>query len=815
MKRVKKFLLWILIVPIGLLLVGIILIRILLPPEKIKIILTNQLAGYLHREVSIENIKIGLFKGIKVGGLKISETPSFKEGTFIETKEFVIKYLLALLKKRLVFNKIVLVAPQIRIEYLADGKFNFDDLLTMNEKGGQKKATGKVEEKRQQTKDKKGDISFLISKIQILRGKINFKDNYAKKFNANLEEINLEIGNINLITPLWVNLSFLGRVFLKEEELNGNILFRSRINLSNLIKKDMEVNVDKLSLMSEDIETNLSGQLKNIEDPILDLDLFFKVNSVNKIKKFLNLSFPPGFTVKGNSTLKSKIKGSLKNAVINSNLDFSNLEINYRGLTVKGNSTLTGEIKGMLKEASINANLDFSNLEISYSDLFRKTQDIPASVKLLANFKETKHNVKQLKIDSLEFLFSTFQLKSKGLVDNLNNPQIEFDLSTNQFSLKDLTVLSKLFSSYEVKGTMGMSSFLKGDLNNLKIKGNFNLDNLEATYEKNRITDLNTKVDFTEQSINVLKFITKIDGADFKIDKLRIQNFKKPDIVFEGSLSELNFSKILFLPPQKQKDKEQEKKVVSSPQSQAIPMREIKTRGKFEIGNIVHSNYQGKDGTLKWEFENLTPDLNRLSGKVLLTVGEGKMQNLSSLASTSESKILKWLFFPIIQLQRLEKKGLLKEVSSSWTEIPYDKIEGDYLFAAGLMTINDFHVYSLKSEIFSNGKIDLIKEMLDLQLSLKLPKGQAEKLGSFTETDQEGRVILTFKIFGSFDNPKVKLKLKKTKEVVKEKIKEAVKEKITEEILKKIDVKEKEEVKPNELIKDKAKDLLENLLKKK
>jgi hypothetical protein len=627
--KIKKILLWVGIVIVALLLVGTVLIRVLFPPEKIKTILSKQLTTFLNREVEVGKISIGLFKGITVEEFKVSRLSTFKQGTFISAKKFVVKYyLFALLKKKLIISRLTLVEPQIAIERLADGKFNFSDLM---EKGSTKEEKDVQEgEQLKESQDKKSPFSFLVSKVDIVKGKVSFKDNFTNKFNADIEQLNLEVKHANLLTPFEINFSFEEKVVLDKKELNGKVDFKSKINLSNLEMDKVRIDIEQLGFISEEIDANLSGRVENINKPLFDFNFLFKVNSINKIKQFLDLPFPRNLTIKGGSILKGKVKGTLNDVLFESNLDFSGLEIvygklfkksrqipgnvklavNYRETKEKnkqlkinstevvfsniklkskgmiknfkdphidmdlfvevnsidkikqflflpfpkefaftGTSTLSNKVKGTLKDLFVKSKLDFSGLEMSYSNFFKKTQQVPGHFKMEINYQETPLVKKQVRIDSAEFLFSDFKLNTKKATFNLDKQQLSCKLFTNQFSLQKFAVLSELITKYKVKGIAGINIYLSGDFKKPKFKGNFKLNNFCVEHKKNTITDFTTEVDFTQQSVRTKKFTAKMNGADFNISKLCVKNFKSPDVVFEGSLSEIKFYKFLFLRP--------------------------------------------------------------------------------------------------------------------------------------------------------------------------------------------------------------------------------------------------------------------------
>ena len=105
-------------------------LKIWLPPQKVRQLIVEQAGKYLHREVRLKSVELGVIRGLELEGLEVSEKPDFKAGVFagVETFRFRIR-LLPLLRKKVVIDEITVAGPSLAVVQLKPGVFNFSDLL--------------------------------------------------------------------------------------------------------------------------------------------------------------------------------------------------------------------------------------------------------------------------------------------------------------------------------------------------------------------------------------------------------------------------------------------------------------------------------------------------------------------------------------------------------------------------------------------------------------------------------------------------------------------------------------------------------------
>jgi AsmA protein len=128
MKRLGRWLAVIAAVAAVLVIAAIILVKVLVTPERIRATVLPLAEKALHRPVALGDIQIGFFSGVQLADLRIAE-PEGKE-TFVAADKMVLRYRFwPLLLGRVMIDQAQLVGPRIRVVRAADGRFNFDDLL--------------------------------------------------------------------------------------------------------------------------------------------------------------------------------------------------------------------------------------------------------------------------------------------------------------------------------------------------------------------------------------------------------------------------------------------------------------------------------------------------------------------------------------------------------------------------------------------------------------------------------------------------------------------------------------------------------------
>ena len=248
-----------------------------------------------------------------------------------------------------------------------------------------------------------------------------------------------------------------------------------------------------------------------------------------------------------------------------------------------------------------------------------------------------------------------------------------------------------------------------------------------------------------------------LDGENIKAEELRgrlgsgtlavkavIRDFNKaPDVRLEASLSELDAAKLLEI-----------KDLAAGPQPAAVPQKgakaakpaaapPMKASGKVAVDNILYRTFKAEKLLMTWDLKGITPDLRGLSGWAKLSVGGGTFA--SEEGAGGRSQLMKALLIPLAVLRQIGRLGSALHLLPPFDKLAFSEIQGDYVFAQGLMTIRDFHMDSAAADVLAAGTIDLPAQKLDLQVSIVL----------------DGAAPIGVDVGGTFAEPKPKLRLAK------------------------------------------------------
>ena len=148
----------------------VLLVRVLVTPERVKAVILPMAEQALQRQVSLGTVKVGLFTGIELQELAIDEPGEGKP--FVTVDRAVLRFQwLPLLTRRVVIDEVRLERPLIRVIRRTDGSFNFSDLLAKQAAPPAAPAlAGSVA-------DEKGTaFSLLVTTAQIGEGRLIFDD---------------------------------------------------------------------------------------------------------------------------------------------------------------------------------------------------------------------------------------------------------------------------------------------------------------------------------------------------------------------------------------------------------------------------------------------------------------------------------------------------------------------------------------------------------------------------------------------------------------------------------------------------------------
>ena len=173
----------------ALLVIGIGIISATFDPNKYKDEITKTVKEKKNRTLAIPgNLKLAVFPklGVEVGELTLSEFKSDKEFVKLGGAKVYLE-LLPLLKKEIIVDKIEVDGLNATVIRGKDGKFNFDDLMSKDDKEPAK-------------------VKFDISLVKVVNSGLTFRDDLAGN-TVKVSALNLTTGRVVEKTPVKVNLA--------------------------------------------------------------------------------------------------------------------------------------------------------------------------------------------------------------------------------------------------------------------------------------------------------------------------------------------------------------------------------------------------------------------------------------------------------------------------------------------------------------------------------------------------------------------------------------------------------------------------------
>ncbi|MBI5210294.1 MAG: AsmA family protein [Elusimicrobia bacterium] len=242
-------------------------LKMLLPPDKIKSLVTEHAGRFLKREVRVRDVSVGLLKGLRIEGVEVSEHPDFKAGTFVSVQAFNLKIQLKpLLSKRVVIDRIVVDAPEATIVKKKDGSFNFSDLLLAPPAGGRAAGGRSAVSKASAAKSASAsaapaglELPFLLAvkEAHVARGRIVYRDAGAGQEMA-ITSLEAKADDASLEKPFKasVGLSFNGKA--AGRRLSGSAKAAARFDLTRLKQGAASADIEKAALDAAGLKANLS-----------------------------------------------------------------------------------------------------------------------------------------------------------------------------------------------------------------------------------------------------------------------------------------------------------------------------------------------------------------------------------------------------------------------------------------------------------------------------------------------------------------------------------------------------------------------------
>ena len=635
MKKLLKFLLILAGAAVVLAGLAAVALRVYFPPEKIRQVLLTQGEKALHRKLEIKDVSVGLWSGLRVEGLRVSELPDFSAGEFLKADALSVRIELApLLRRQVIVREVALEGADVRLILRKDKTYNFQDLMGAATATPVPPSTAKDAAAPGAAPGAAAlPVALLVDSIRVT-GRLSYEDRIAKAA-TKIEGIDARVRGL---------------------KLSGAFPVEAKA------KVDYRAGPARYAVaLSAQGELDLAG-----------LDMSALNGSLKKLEVTVN-----GVTMTG----EARFKGAVKNEVEGS-LAFP---------------ALTSETLAQLGGTPVPAGLSVPPSKISFALVYSSPS---------------------LNVSSFAAELAGLKAEGKAKVPNVLAKNLSFsvDLETNQFDLKPLAEISDAAKSFGVVGRGRLKLKASGTAVQPKVDGTLELSGAGASPMQQKLEGFSGTAAFTMDSVDVPSLTGKINGGELKL-KLSAGHFAAPVVAAEGSLTVLDAGALMAaFPPAPAAPAKP-----AAPPPPAPPYKGpvLKTTGRLTVGKILHPNFSGSDADLSWDLSGVTPEMKLLDGKAGFKMGSGKATDLLKLMD--QHKAMKAMLYPLVALDKARALKIPGLKLPSMNEIAYTKVEGDYVFKKGVMTMQPFLIDGPDFYADSRGDVDLAAQKADLKMTARIP----------------------------------------------------------------------------------------------
>ncbi len=643
MAKGLKILIGLFLVLVVILLGAYIFSSIYFTPERLKTIVTPKLSKTLGREVTLKEIHLNLFKGLKINEFTVKERQGFLYKDFVYCDSLNLKFkLLPLLSKRIEIVTLVLNKPSIKIVRNKDNELNFRDILDQFKKAEKPES---IEYK------KSAPLALLISEVKIKDGEITFKDLQSNK-KLHLSKLDFRADHIAFDRFFPLSLSAFVNEFPIEVKgkINPKILAMnlhlkgSGDNVSPLIsffsptlkivqgKADINCDVVSENLEKIAVKGKFSGQDfclllpsgQRIEH--INPDIFFSTVWKGEEKKLILRNVKASFNkflinIEGAAGKKyAQINFAIPSQSIS---QFSNLVDQFLSVKIThGKIKASGKIKtdNMINMAG-RLNLDLSEASLEISSKNYDNLNLSASGRFNLNMPKSRWTVHTGKLN--------FNGTKLGFSGTISPEWINVRCKAPAIVLSDFQCFMPSSIS-DLKGIAGLNLALKGNLSKLSYlvsDGEIFIRQLGCSLNNQpAASNWNGKILFSGHNATIPSMKGKVSDAVFKFNGKVLHFLSRPNFNIDMRADNVDVEKMLNLLSNSSKETAKKK---TSAKAKTINLP-FSTNGKIVFNHLFYK---------KAAFSSLNAQHNLHKNVLSLKSIQGRFQRGGALKANVETDL--------------------------------------------------------------------------------------------------------------------------------------------------------------------------------
>ncbi len=237
------------LIGLGLLGAATVTLKMLLPAEKVRELITSYAAKTLGRQVRLAGLSVGPLSGVEVSGLQVSEKPDFKAGTFATVNSFRLKLqLFALLGKRLSIDRVELSGLEVRLTKGRGGKLNVSDLMEAPAAPPEKSSRSSL------------PFEPTVKTAALTKSRLIYRD-AATGDEWTLSELTASTNDLSLKNSFPVEASLNIKGSTPARQVSAKASLEGSLDLSGLAKKSLRADIRKLEAEAGGLTLSLAAKV--------------------------------------------------------------------------------------------------------------------------------------------------------------------------------------------------------------------------------------------------------------------------------------------------------------------------------------------------------------------------------------------------------------------------------------------------------------------------------------------------------------------------------------------------------------------------
>jgi uncharacterized protein involved in outer membrane biogenesis len=640
-------------------------IRVFLPPEKLKALAIEQADKSLHRKLEIESVSFGLLSGLRIDGLRLSESPDFSKGEFPKAASFTLSpEWLPLLHKQLIARQIELAGASVNVIKGKDGRFNFSDFTgaaAAPPPPSGKKRRGKAS--AQPVAPAPAAPAAAAAPLALAVGSLRLRDitlHYADRQNgskADLAVDDVAVDGFSFTGPFSVAVEAKADYAAAGKRYAVSLAAQGKVDLGGGEPSKINADFPSIALTTLGKKVTIALRFENAAAPKIALSVNVPALDAKFLNDALGVVVPAGLEVPA-------VKAEAALAYAAPSLQVSSFKVAAAG----------AELSGSASVADVNAKTPKLKL------------DAAAKHVELAALADADSALKPLGLAGVVSL----SIKAAGTTAA---PKVSGSLSLDGVAAK--------FQGQTIEKVTGKLGFTEASVDMPQLTGRLNGGDFKL-----KIAAANSAA----PTLTVSGWLSLLDlGALQKLSG--------------GASPSAQASAPAAAPAPAQAPAGSKGSAAAKHTAAAGPA--LKTSGDITVDKTTHPNFQCGKMTLTWNLTGVTPDMKGLSGTAKLAVGAGQTTDILSFAA-ARGGLVRAMVVPLEAIQKARALHIPGFSPPDMQNIPFTKIIGNYSAARGVIAMQPFQFDSPALGMTTTGTVDMGAQTANLKVVTKSTLGEID-----------------------------------------------------------------------------------------